>query len=131
MKNGMKLFLSSVILIGFYGSYSQASGHHDSESNKPSGSGHCVYMSDNPFAGDPYKACRTNVSESFCASYPDVGDGMVTIMDPVYAEGDCPREGSIGSCERGGWEEVYYEDSNTGPMGVEFGCNFAGEWLTP
>ena len=37
----------------------------------------------------------------------------------------------IGSCERGGWEEVYYEDSNTGPMGVEFGCNFAGEWLAP
>ena len=84
MKNGMKLFLSSVILIGFYGSYSQASGHHDSESNKPSGSGHCVYMSDNPFAGDPYKACRTNVSESFCASYPDVGDGMVNIMAVSY-----------------------------------------------
>ena len=27
-----------------------ASHHHDSESNKPSGDGHCAYMADNPFA---------------------------------------------------------------------------------
>ena len=108
-----------------------ASHHHDSESNKPSGDGHCAYMADNPFAGDPYKACRTNVSESFCKAFSEVGDGVVSILDPQYGAGDCPRESSIGSCERGGWEEVYYEDSNQGPMGVKFGCNFAGDWIKP
>jgi len=56
---------------------------------------------------------------------------MVSILEPAYSEGDCPREESVGSCERGGWEEVYYQDSNQGPMGVEFGCNFAGEWIAP
>jgi len=101
-----------------------ASHHHDSESNKPSGDGHCTYMADNPFAGDPYKACRTNVSESFCEAFAEVGDGVVTILDPQFGSGDCPRQSSIGSCERGGWEEVYYEDSNQGPMGVKFGCKF-------
>ena len=35
-------------------------------------------MADNPFAGDPYKACRTNVSESFCKAFSEVGDGVVS-----------------------------------------------------
>ena len=86
---------------------------------------------DNPFAGDAYKACRTNVSENFCQAFSEVGDGVVDILEPEYGEGDCPRDSSIGSCERGGWEEVYYEDSNQGPMGVKFGCNFAGDWIKP
>jgi len=55
---------------------------------------------------------------------------MVTILDPAYAEGDCPRESSIGSCERGGWEEVYYEGESA-QEDVEFGCMFAGDWIAP
>jgi len=59
------------------------------------------------------------------------GDGMVTILDPEYGEGDCPRETSVGSCERGGWEEVYYEGQGE-PQGMQIGCMFAaGDWLEP
>jgi len=70
------------------------------------------------------------MSEEACYHYAEVGDGMVTILEPVYAEGDCSREASIGSCERGGWEEVYYEGESA-PEDVEFGCMFAGDWIAP
>ena len=127
----MKYILTGILINLLMNGVAHTSHHHDSESNKPSGDGHCAYMADNPFAGDPYKACRTNVSESFCKAFSEVGDGVVSILDPQYGVGDCSRESSIGSCERGGWEEVYYEDSNQGPMGVKFGCNFAGDWIKP
>ena len=128
----MKYIVTGIVMTLLMNDFAMASHHHGSESNKPSGDGHCAYMADNPFAGgDPYKACRTNVSESFCQAFSEVGDGVVSIIDPKYGEGDCSRESSIGSCERGGWEEVYYDDSNQGPMGVRFGCNFAGDWIKP
>lgn len=127
----IKNSLASFLYLILSSSLALSSHHHDSESNKPSGDGHCLYMADNPFAGDAYKACRTNVSEGFCDVFSEVGDGVVSIVDPQYGFGDCPRDSSIGSCERGGWEEVYYEDSNQGPMGVKFGCNFAGDWIKP
>lgn len=131
MNTQKTLLLSCLVLSSLCSNLLLASNHHGSESNKSNGTGHCIYMADNPFAGEPYKACRTNVSEEFCMHYPEVGDGMVSILEPAYSEGDCPREESVGSCERGGWEEVYYQDSNQGPMGVEFGCNFAGDWIAP
>ena len=64
-------------------------------------------------------------------NYPAAGDGMVSILEPAYPEGECPREESVGSCERGGWEDVYYQDSNQWPMGGGFGCYFAGDWIAP
>jgi hypothetical protein len=89
-------------------------------------------LADNPFAGgDPFPACRTHVSESFCQAFSVVGDGVVSIIVPLYGGGDCSRESSIGSCVRGGWGGVYYDDSHQGPMGVEFGCDFAGGWIKP
>ena len=115
MNTQKTLLLSCLVLSSLCSNSLLASNHHDSESNKSNGTGHCIYMADNPFAGEPYKACRTNVSEEFCMHYPEVGDGMVSILEPAYSEGDCPREESVGSCERGGWEEVYYQDSNQGP----------------
>jgi len=54
---------------------------------------------------------------------------MMSVISPVYGEGDCPRETTIGSCERDGWEEVYYDDND--PTMAEFGCGFAGDWLAP
>ena len=65
----MKYILTGILINLLMNGVAHASHHHDSESNKPSGDGHCAYMADNPFAGDPYKACRTNVSESFCKAF--------------------------------------------------------------
>ena len=126
----MRYIFSGILIILFMNGIALASHHHDGESNKPSGDGHCKYMADNPFAGDAYKACRNNVSEKFCQAFSEVGDGVVSILDPEYGEGDCPRESSIGSCERGGWEEVYYEGESA-QEDVEFGCMFAGDWIAP
>ncbi|GIS40207.1 MAG: hypothetical protein Ct9H90mP13_00530 [Pseudomonadota bacterium] len=92
----MKYILTGILINLLMNGVAHASHHHDSESNKPSGDGHCAYMADNPFAGDPYRACRTNVSESFCKAFSEVGDGVVSILDPQYGAGDCPRESSIG-----------------------------------
>ena len=94
------------------------------------GSGHCVYTVDNPFVADPYMACRTNATEEACMMFEEEGDGMMDISDAKYGEGDCSREASVGSCERGGWEEVYYEGEGD-PSAVEMGCGFAGDWLEP
>ena len=130
MKDFLKIKTILLVVLIFGGSSIMASNHHDGESNKPSGTGSCTYTAENPFAGDPYKACRTNMSEEACYHYAEEGDGMVTILEPVYAAGDCSRETSIGSCERGGWEEVYYEGESA-PEDVEFGCMFAGDWIAP
>ena len=74
----MKYILTFFLTILFTNDSANASHHHDSESNKPSGDGHCMYMADNPFAGDPYKACRTNVSENFCEAFSEVWIGFET-----------------------------------------------------
>ena len=87
-------------------------------------------MVDNPFVGELYMACRTNIAAEACMELEAEGDGMMGLSDTNYGEGDCPRETSIGSCERGGWEEVYYEGEGD-PGSVEFGCGFAGDWLAP
>jgi len=75
-------------------------------------------------------ACRTNIAAEACMELEAEGDGMMDLSDTKYGEGDCARETSIGSCERGGWEEVYYEGEGD-PVSVEFGCGFAGDWLAP
>jgi hypothetical protein len=87
-------------------------------------------MVDNPFVGELYMACRTNITAEACMELEAEGDGMMDLSDPKYGGGDCARETSIGSCERGGWEEVYYEGEGD-PVSVEFGCGFAGDWLAP
>ena len=53
----MKYILTVILINLLMNGVAHASHHHDSESNKPSGDGHCAYMADNPFAGDPYRAC--------------------------------------------------------------------------
>ena len=50
----MRYIFSGLLIILFMNGIALASHHHDSESNKASGDGHCKYMADNPFAGDAY-----------------------------------------------------------------------------
>ena len=88
----IRYIFSGLLIILFMNGIALASHHHDSESNKASGDGHCKYMADNPFAGDAYKACRTNVSENFCQAFSEVGDGDGDILAPEYGEGVCPRD---------------------------------------
>ena len=128
MKILFNIFSTLVLAIALYPEHGFTSGHHDSESAKASGTGHCAYISDGPFT-EPYNACRTNMSEQACIALEEEGDGMMSVISPVYGEGDCTREATVGSCDRGGWEEVYYDDND--PAMAEFGCGFAGEWLEP
>ncbi len=130
MKLFRNIFFVSIITMSLTFYQVNASSHHDNESAEASGSGHCVYTVDNPFVADPYMACKTNVTEEACMMFEEEGDGMMDISDAKYGEGDCSREASVGSCERGGWEEVYYEGEGD-PSAVEMGCGFAGDWLEP
>ena len=130
MKFLLSIFIALVLGLTVNLEQGFTSSHHDSESAQENGTGHCVYKADNPFA-DTYQACRTNITANACMGLAEEGDGMVTILDPEYGEGDCPRETSVGSCERGGWEEVYYEGQGE-PQGMQIGCMFAaGDWLEP
>jgi len=130
MKLFRNIFFVLIITMSLASYQVSASSHHDSESAQVSGTGHCVYTVDNPFVADPYMACRTNATEEACMMFEEEGDGMMDISDAKYGEGDCSREASVGSCERGGWEEVYYEGEGD-PSAVEMGCGFAGDWLEP
>ena len=130
MKFLLSIFIALVLGLTVNLERGFTSSHHDSESAQVSGTGHCVYKADNPYA-DTYQACRTNIAADACMGLVGEGDGMITILDPEYGEGDCPRETSVGSCERGGWEEVYYEGQGE-PQGMQIGCMFAaGDWLEP
>lgn len=128
MKFLLSIFIALVLGLTVNLERGFTSSHHDSESAQSNGTGHCNYISDGPFS-EPYKACRTNMSAQACMALEEEGDGMMSVISPVYGEGDCPRETTIGSCERGGWEEVYYDDND--PAMAEFGCGFAGDWLEP
>ena len=130
MKFLLNIFIALVLGLTVNLERGFTSSHHDSESAQVSGTGHCVYTVDNPFVADPYMACKTNVTEEACMMFEEEGDGMMDISDAKYGEGDCSREASVGSCERGGWEEVYYEGEGD-PSAVEMGCGFAGDWLEP
>ena len=128
MKFLLNTFTALALVMFLHPELGFTSGHHDSESAQASGTGHCAYISDGPFS-EPYKACRTNISAQACMALEEEGDGMMSVISPVSGEGDCSREATIGSCDRGGWEEVYYDDND--PTMAEFGCGFAGEWLAP
>ena len=47
-------------------------------------------MADNHLLATPIEHARTNVSKAFRA-FSEVGDGVVSILDPQYGAGDCPR----------------------------------------
>ena len=128
MKFLLNTFTALTLVMFLHPELGFTSNHHDSESAQASGTGHCNYISDGPFS-EPYNACRTNMSEQACIALEEVGDGMMSVISPVYGEGDCSREATVGSCDRGGWEEVYYDDND--PAMAEFGCGFAGDWLEP
>ncbi|HIN13127.1 MAG TPA: hypothetical protein EYM72_02455 [Gammaproteobacteria bacterium] len=130
MKLFRNIFFVLIVTISLASHQINASSHHDNESTETGGAGHCTYMVDNPFVGELYMACRTNITAEACMELEAEGDGMMDLSDTKYGEGDCPRETSIGSCERGDWEEVYYEGEGD-PVAVEFGCGFAGDWLAP
>ena len=130
MKLFRNIFVVLIVTMSLASYQVNASSHHDNESVEAGGSGHCAYTVTNFFVADPYMACRTNITEEACMVLEEEGDGMMEISGAIYGEGDCSREASIGSCERGGWEEVYYEGEGD-PESVEFGCGFAGDWLEP
>ena len=96
MKFLLNTFTALALVMFLHPELGFTSGHHDSESAQASGTGHCAYISDGPFS-EPYNACRTNMSEQACIALEEEGDGMMSVISPVYGEGDCSREATIGS----------------------------------
>ena len=91
MKFLLSIFIALVLGLTVNLERGFTSSHHDSESAQENGTGHCVYKADNPFA-DTYQACRTNITADACMGLAEEGDGMVTILDPEYGEGDCQEK---------------------------------------
>ena len=92
MKFLLNTFTALALAMFLYPELGFTSSHHDSESAQASGTGHCAYISDGPFS-EPYNACRTNISEQACVSLEEEGDGMMSVISPVYGEGDCSKRG--------------------------------------
>ena len=88
-----------------------------------SGEGSCSYVQENMFAG-PFNVCQEPVGAESCAVLGETDDNA----DAVHAEGACPTEGLVGTCDVGATKLHYY----TGDAGgLEIGCGFqGGEWVS-
>lgn len=84
--------------------------------------GHCNYTQENMFAG-PYKVCDMPINQADCEELGNTDDNA----DAVYADGACPTEDLVGTCDRGETKRIYYEGD---PSGLTIGCGFQnGEWI--
>jgi hypothetical protein len=88
-----------------------------------SGEGACSYVQENMFAG-PFNVCEEPVGAESCAVLGETDDNA----DAVHAEGACPAEGLIGTCDKGD-SKLRYFSGDAG--GLEIGCGFqGGEWIS-
>jgi hypothetical protein len=87
-----------------------------------SGEGSCTYVQENMFAG-PFNVCQEPVGAESCAVLGETDDNA----DAVHAEGECPSEGLVGTCDLGS-NKLRYFSGDAG--GLEIGCGFqGGEWV--
>ncbi len=88
-----------------------------------SGEGACSYVQENMFAG-PFNVCEEPVGAESWAVLGETDDNA----DAVHAEGACPAEGLIGTCDKGDSKLLYYSGD---AGGLEIGCGFqGGEWIS-
>ncbi len=87
------------------------------------GEGACSYIQENMFAG-PFNVCQEPVGAESCALLGETDDNA----DAVHADGACPTEGLIGTCDLGA-TKLHYYSGDAG--GLEIGCGFqGGEWVS-
>ena len=87
------------------------------------GEGACTYVEENMFAG-PFNVCQEPVGAESCAALGEAGDNA----DAVHADGACPTEGLIGTCDLGGSKKHYFSGD---AGGLEIGCGFqGGDWIS-
>jgi len=87
------------------------------------GEGSCTYVQENMFAG-PFNVCQEPVGAESCAMLGEADDNA----DAKHAEGACPSEGLVGTCDLGATKLRYF--SGDAPS-LEIGCGFqGGEWVT-
>jgi hypothetical protein len=85
--------------------------------------GRCFYTLKNTWAG-PYKVCLAPVSARTCNQVGESDENS----SPVWSEGACPVEGSVGTCTREKDATTYYDGDASG---IEMGCGFqSGTWKT-
>ena len=108
MKNLPVLLIAAVLMLGAGNVYAE--------------DGHCAYTMENMFAG-PFKVCLQPSDAAACAETGTEDDNA----DAVHGEGACSAEGSVGTCDMGEQQMVYYEGE---PDGLEIGCGFqGGDWI--
>ena len=114
--------LGVVAVVAFAGNASVvlAGGHEGGP--EITGEGACSYVQENMFAG-PFNVCQEPVGAESCAVLGETDDNA----DAVHGEGACSAEGSVGTCDMGEQQMVYYEGE---PDGLEIGCGFqGGDWI--
>jgi hypothetical protein len=86
------------------------------------GEGSCTFVQENMFAG-PFNVCQEPVGAESCAEIGQTDDNA----DAVHAEGACPTEGLVGTCDLGD-SKLHYFTGDAG--GLEIGCGFqGGDWV--
>ncbi len=109
MKTLLSLFVFSIALMSSGGAIAADGGH-------------CNYTQENMFAG-PFKVCDMPADAAQCDELGDTDDNA----DAVYADGACPAEDAVGTCDMGETKRVYYEGD---PNSLEIGCGFQnGDWI--
>jgi hypothetical protein len=110
---------AAVVLAG--GSSAVLAGGHEGGAAM-TGEGACSYVQENMFAG-PFDVCQEPVGAESCAEIGQTDDNA----DAVHAEGACPTEGLVGTCDLGD-SKLHYFTGDAG--GLEIGCGFqGGDWV--
>lgn len=86
--------------------------------------GHCTYIQQNMFAG-PFHVCEMPIDAARCEELGSTDENK----DAVHAQGACPTEELVGTCNKGDTQLLYYDGD---PSGLEIGCGFQdGDWEAP
>lgn len=83
--------------------------------------GHCDYTQQS--AHGTHNVCEMPVTAEDCTAR----DEWDSVSDTDYAEGACPTENVVGTCDKGSTQIVYYSGE---PDQLKIGCGFqGGTWL--
>lgn len=118
-----KLIIILSMMMALMSSGSVLAGAHEGGGAAASGDGHCNYTQENMFAG-PFKVCQMPTDAAACEELGNTDDNT----DAVQGDGACGSDGTVGTCDTGDYQLVYYEGD---PGGLEIGCGFqGGEWVS-
>jgi hypothetical protein len=117
----MRIFsVAAAVMLAGASSLALAGGHTGGP--EITGEGACTYVQENMFAG-PFDVCQEPVGAESCAAIGETDDNA----DASHAEGACPTEGLVGTCDLGD-SKVHYLSGDAG--GLEIGCGFqGGDWV--